>query len=297
MAAKRWTYGRDFQDRWNREPSFTLSKASFNNMKDDDWRELFEPFTMEDFLSKLPRTRDMFDNLMGRVGEVRAALNDVEKQKKIGLYLAEKFTRFDREFPGQRVKLATTGEYYEQGNVGPKPLSAYVGGDQALRGKERFAQTVLTLPYNNTYVDRGLEFANPPDDLLAAMGSFDFGIIPIGFGIRKEDGGFAFTEVTIVGYEVYVIDRFDFNGEQYLGHWRAPKVNDTGELYRDITSFVVGPQQIAGFALATDGVYRKYRDDTGRGHDFIVMTSNSMRGVNFAEADYIKFPVPLTVTV
>lgn len=98
----------------------------------------------------------------------------------------------------------------------------------------------------------------PIDPLLGALGSFNFYAIPTGNVEKLADGT---CRVDITEFVIYVIDSFDFVGEQKLGYWKAPDS--------------IAKTPFGGGTEITNKSYRDYRDSpaaNGKGGDFILIT-------------------------
>jgi hypothetical protein len=126
------------------------------------------------------------------------------------------------------------------------------------------------------------------DDLTGALGAFSFFVLPRGRAVSAGDEGI---EVTITSVGVYVRDSFDFNGSQELGHWQLPH-----HVHAPIGGYLLprGSDEIrnpnAKFRVTNED-YRRYRDKTGMGGDFIIY-SDIKETVLKAPA---KFIVPISV--
>jgi hypothetical protein len=98
------------------------------------------------------------------------------------------------------------------------------------------------------------------DDLKAALGAFVFRVVTAGKVARVQesdpDGIDPGYDVTIEEVGVYVRDSFDFEGHQFLGFWDDDGVN-------------ILPSS-AGSHSVSNGNFRDWRDDTGKGGDFLV---------------------------
>ena len=100
---------------------------------------------------------------------------------------------------------------------------------------------------------------DPIDPLIGALGTFSFHAIPLGRAQKLTDGS---CRVDISDFVIYVIDKFDFQGDdQYLGYWKPPD---------SISRTILG-----GGTEMRNGSYNKYRDSVeaqGKGGDFILVT-------------------------
>lgn len=97
----------------------------------------------------------------------------------------------------------------------------------------------------------------PIDPLLGALGTFNFYAIPVGQARKRADGK---ADVKIDDFVIYVIDSFDFEGDQKLGFFKTPDV--------------ISKNPLDG-TLITNETYRNYRASavaSGKGGDFLVVT-------------------------
>ena len=97
----------------------------------------------------------------------------------------------------------------------------------------------------------------PIDPLIGSLGSFNFYAVPVGVARRKVDGT---VSVEIGNVVVYVLDSYDFEGEQALGCFEEPD-----EISRDA---------LAGTVI-WNADYRNWRNSPeaqNKGGDFLVMS-------------------------
>jgi hypothetical protein len=96
------------------------------------------------------------------------------------------------------------------------------------------------------------------DDMTAALGAFTFRVAVA--GTVAPASGRAGHEVTITQIGIYLRDSFDFNGDQFLGFWD------------DSDNSVSAVNWFSGTGVSNSD-FRKYRDDTGWGGDFLVYSN------------------------
>jgi hypothetical protein len=97
---------------------------------------------------------------------------------------------------------------------------------------------------------------DPLDDLYGALGAYNLRFVAEG---RAEPQGGTDWLVTVERVGVYVQDKFDFNGDQWLGFWSETKKD-------------VSKTPGLGYDLVTNEDYRKWRDAHGNGGDFHVFS-------------------------
>ncbi len=127
------------------------------------------------------------------------------------------------------------------------------------------------------------------DDLNASIGRFSLYAIPDFSAIVLGDT----VTVTVNRVGVYLRDRFDFEGEQYLGKWSLPDEFDFGQLEDGDESYTrygsmrpVCPYD--EWIFMSNWIYREYRDADGQyGEDFLI----------YSDLRYVTFPSgPLNFT-
>lgn len=96
----------------------------------------------------------------------------------------------------------------------------------------------------------------PIDPLLGALGDFSFYAIPIGEAEKVSNDEI---RVTATGVGIYALDIFEFSGFQYLGYWDEP---NEASRFPDI-----------GGTPVFNSTYRDYREQTGLGEDFIIVSN------------------------
>lgn len=139
-------------------------------------------------------------------------------------------------------------------------------GDLEAKGEDLHRQHIQNSP-----IEGGAGLKAPLDPLTGAMGQFSFYGIPVG-GATK-DGDTVAVEVRGVG--VYALDSFNFNGFQVLGSWKPP----------DRVSKIPCPR----YYTAMNGRFRKYREMTGLGEDFLTMSN--VREITFSEPITFSFTI------
>jgi hypothetical protein len=70
----------------------------------------------------------------------------------------------------------------------------------------------------------------------------------------------------------YIRDHYDFNGPQYLGTWTENRVITKAETLLSMTPHgeVILRLKNGPFAAVTNSDFRRYRDSTGKGGDFVI---------------------------
>lgn len=105
----------------------------------------------------------------------------------------------------------------------------------------------------------------PPvvDPLTGALGNFSFYAIPVGQAEKVAEGAYLFTAT---GVAIYAADIFEFNGDQPLGYWRAPD---------DVSAFPI----LLGGTAVDNSTYNEYRELTGLGQDFPILSDVRTEGL------------------
>jgi len=99
------------------------------------------------------------------------------------------------------------------------------------------------------------------DAVGTALGRFHYYIMPQGTAHKTREGIF----ISITNVHVHASDVYEFNGFQPLGHWGPPN-------HASIFPRVAFPPLFFTSFLASNGRFREYRDDTGFGGDFVIVT-------------------------
>ncbi|MBV9359724.1 MAG: hypothetical protein JO023_29790 [Chloroflexi bacterium] len=99
------------------------------------------------------------------------------------------------------------------------------------------------------------------DELIGALGRFAMFVIPKGVATITPPN----VQIDIQEVGVYIRDSFDFNGDQPLGAWKKPNLVD----------LIPNPQAAVPTCSDTwvnmsNYAYRRYRERTGKGRDFLV---------------------------
>ena len=112
------------------------------------------------------------------------------------------------------------------------------------------------------------------DDMYGALGkaTLKVGVAGTAYSLVDAETGKPrhFFKVRYLGY--YIRDNYDFNGPQYLGTWTADRVLTKAET---IISLTPSEQSIVHigtepFAAINNPDFRRYRDKTGKGGDFVI---------------------------
>lgn len=131
-------------------------------------------------------------------------------------------------------------------------------GDFRVKGKALHQQHIQRSEVDANFSD------TPFDPLTGAMGRFSFYGIPAGVATRDGNDRVE-VKVNVVG--IYAVDSFDFNGFQLLGEWTPPSRVDKLPAPGD-----TGFGNTASYS-ASNASFRKYRDATGLGADFLTMST------------------------
>ncbi len=139
-------------------------------------------------------------------------------------------------------------------------------GVDALRSQQTQFSPVITKPDSPfDFLDLVSAPTNfeltPLDPLLGALGDFSFYAIPIGEAEKVSNDAI---RVTATGVGIYALDIFEFNGFQYLGTWDEP---NQASIFPENDNLVY------------NSTYRGYRDQTGLGQDFVVISTVEERGL------------------
>jgi Family of unknown function (DUF6402) len=102
----------------------------------------------------------------------------------------------------------------------------------------------------------------PLDPLLGSLGGFGLYAVPQGSATKRPNGRLV-VKVDRVG--VYAYDVFEFSGEQELGYWRPPNELSYFDPLSPLETVVEG-------AAIDNTDFRAYRNRTGMGRDFYVMS-------------------------
>lgn len=103
------------------------------------------------------------------------------------------------------------------------------------------------------------------DELTGALGRFTIHVIPAGTAKRDETK----TTVTIAKIGVYLRDGYHFEEEQNLGWWRLPNLMQVAP-YSESLRMETYPRCSDDWFRMTNHAFRRYRDRTDFGHDFLI---------------------------
>lgn len=112
------------------------------------------------------------------------------------------------------------------------------------------------------------------DDMYGALGKATIKVGVVGKTHSEEDPASGqirnFFRVENLGF--YIRDHYDFNGLQYLGTWTEDRVLTKAETVLTLSPYgkIVLRLKDGPFAAVTNGDFRKYRDTTRKGGDFII---------------------------
>lgn len=130
--------------------------------------------------------------------------------------------------------------------------------------------------YYSNY-DYGLYDLFDMDDMTAALGQYVMRVVLAGSVSHDDDRLY---EVTIDEVGVYIRDSYDFNGEQSLGYWEV----DDGEGNSTVSPLPWGWGVLWGDESGnkvTNADFRKWRDKTQRGGDFLVFSDLKRTKLNY----------------
>jgi hypothetical protein len=90
-------------------------------------------------------------------------------------------------------------------------------------------------------------------------------------GFYKKLGTLVQAVIIVKAVGIYVGDVFEFNGDQYLGHWDLTKGTVSAKFWHHKDPDDVQPDK-NGVIEIGNATFRRYRDHTGRGGDFLVFS-------------------------
>ena len=141
-----------------------------------------------------------------------------------------------------------------------------------------FSLPVSTLHprYYVTYKTAGS--LDPIDALFASLGKFTYRVV-VGGTVGKELGKNGATDrkrATITEVGVYVSDSYDFEGHQLLGCWNVcTNAVEKGGLI------------CLGSAAVTNGDFREWREKSGKGGDFTILSDLKAKSLDTPETFYL----------
>lgn len=149
----------------------------------------------------------------------------------------------------------------------------WLDGSQVILGSTRCSAREMDATSQINYVRLG-STQDPLDDMYGALGVATLKIGVVGRTFCKKDKETQrsknFFRVEYVGF--YIRDHYDFNGLQFLGVWTKDRVLTKTEMAQ---SALPSGQSIYKWAtdelaLITNSDFRKYRNKTGMGGDFVI---------------------------
>jgi hypothetical protein len=247
MLAKGWTKGAAFQRRWFAGKAAIMDTGK--KLKDTTLSVFTDLIDMEWVLG---------------FGRAKAVYERIIKDKTYAT-------------PGARAEIAKTA----LAAINKLKLDRAAFGNLALTGRDAYAQHVTFAAMEALHEDGTTDM----DDLLAALGRFSFYVIPEG-DVALNGSNY---DITVKRIGIMVGDYFDFDGYQPLGWWKLPDKVRMPTKWEGVKGVAYGhlTQDDDGYTWVENASYRKFRDDTGRGADFIV----------FSDVELVTLDAPLKFSV
>lgn len=122
------------------------------------------------------------------------------------------------------------------------------------------------------------------DDMYGALGTaiVKVGVVGTVFKDTNATTGVVRILLHISHLGFYLRDQYDFNGLQYLGTWTEDRVLTKVETAFSMThqGHIILRLKSGPFAVVTNGDFRAYREETGKGGDFLIYSDVLWRKTN-----------------
>lgn len=269
MDKKGWKVSAALMRKWFHNPAHSMSDQE--KVGDLDARQYpanlvdSSTVTMAWALS-FPRVKKDYDSLFGSKGLFKSAPAKYESPAARRMLVrrlvnAGKFTRYPEQFGNLRDSVLNVNEQWQ--------FQFHVVDDNSAYAEAWIKDTVKSDPNL--------------DDMWGALARFAFKIAGEGTVIPKTkvvDTGIQcevqveYYEVSVQKIGIYIRDTYDFNGDQYLGHWS--KTSDPYVRVYQI-AYSAGSRSARGdcpddFVYVDNERFRAHRTATGRGGDLLVFS-------------------------
>lgn len=259
-----WNIAADFQQRWfsgNKRvwPAEKLLSKAFSKASDSFYVESIDPRWLFDRrVDTNSRARNAFNGLLKK-----DSLFSANAVKEINKLVNSEFNLVSGRSKPDEFTFGLPNNYARSAGIaGFKDISLLPYPETKYNA--RYAKALV-----ETYFQKSeqVNTGSAIDPLTGALGKFSFYATATGSAARidvpKSNPSYNKYNISIDSIEIYMIDVFEFNGSQPLGYWDP------------ITGPTLLPTNIGdnGGLGVWNSDYNDYRDATGKGEDFIIVSS------------------------